>query len=109
MLAYPQAEEEYFELFKGSKWKTISRNEVEITKKSVDILSEHCPALAFNEKVVTAMKVFLSYMEKVVERRLPEFMYYLFLPIMYTLTDLAPNLPKIVGMGMKIFEIQRTV
>ncbi|CAG9334037.1 unnamed protein product [Blepharisma stoltei] len=109
LLTYPKAEEEYFNLFKENRWKTISRNEVEITKKSVDLLSEHCPALAFNDKVVMAMKVLLSYMEKVVERRLPEFIYYLMLPIMYTLPDLASNLPKMVGIGMKIFEIQTTV
>ena len=109
LLTYPEAEQEYINLFKEARWKTLSMNEVEITKKSVELLSEHCHSLAFNEKIVTAMKVILSYIEKIMQRRLPEYMYYLFLPIMYTLTDLTASLPRLVGICLKLTEIQTTV
>lgn len=109
LLTYPEAEEEYINLFKEAKWKTLSLNEVEITKKSVELLSEHCHSLAFNEKIVTAMKVVLSYIEKIMERRLPDYMYYILLPIMYTLTDLTASLPRLVGICLKMAEIQTTV
>ena len=84
-------------------------NEVEITKKSVELLSEHCHSLAFNERIVTAMKVVLSYIEKIMQRRLPDYMYYLLLPIMYTLTDLTASLPRLVGICLKMTEIQTTI
>lgn len=109
LLTYPEAEQEYINLFKEARWKTLSVNEVEITKRSVELLSEHCHSLAFNEKIVTAIKVVLSYIEKIMQRRLPEYMYYIFLPIMYTLTDLTASLPRLVGICLKITEIQTTV
>lgn len=109
LLTYPEAEQEYIDIFKEARWKTLSLNEVEITRKSVELLSEHCHSLAFNEKIVTAMKVVLSYVEKIIQRRLPEYMYYLLLPIMYTLTDLTSSLPRLVGICLKIMEIQTTV
>ena len=109
LLTYPEAEEEYINLFKEAKWKTISLNEVEITKKSVQLLSEHCPNLAFNEKIVMALKVVLSYIEKIIQRRLPEYMYYIMIPLMYILTDLSGSLPRLVGICLKMTEIQTTV
>jgi hypothetical protein len=109
LLTYPEAEEDYLVLFKEAKWKTISLNEVEITRKSVELLSEHCGKLAYNEKVVTAMKVVLSYIEKIIERRLPEYMFYIMLPIMYILSDLASSLPRLIGICLKLAEIQTTV
>ena len=96
-------------MFKDARWKTLSLNEVEITRKSVELLSEHCHSLAFNEKIVTAMKVVLSYIEKIIQRRLPDYMYYILLPIMYTLTDLTSSLPRLVGICLKMIEIQRTI
>lgn len=109
LLTYPEAEEEYTNLFKEAKWKTISLNEVEITKKSVELLSEHCHSLAFNEKIVMTMKVVLSYIEKIIQRRLPEYMFYIMLPLMYILTDLSASLPRFVGVCLKMTEIQTTV
>ena len=109
LLTYPEAEDEYLNLFKEAKWKTISMNEVEITRKSVELLSEHCHHLAFNEKVVMAMKVILSYIEKIFQRRLPDYMYYILIPVMYILSDLAASLPRIIGISLKMTEIQTTV
>jgi hypothetical protein len=109
LLTYPEAEEEYIKLCREAKWKTLSLNEVEITKKSVELMTEHCKGLAFNAKIVNAMKVVLSYIEKMMQRRLPDYMYYVLLPVFNVLEELADSLPKLVGMGLKMAEIQTTV
>ena len=41
LLAYPEIEKEYAELVNTDKAKTLSQNEMEITKRSTDILAEN--------------------------------------------------------------------
>jgi hypothetical protein len=55
------------------------------------------------------MKVVLGYMERVLGKRLPDYIYYIVLPIFYTLTDSFNQVSFLVGVSTKVAEIQNTV
>jgi hypothetical protein len=109
LLLYPEAEREYEDLYTNSRISTISRNEVEITKKAVEVFSQFCPSLAFDSKIINQVRVVLSYLECVYQRLLPDFQYYLQMPVFYILNELGINMPKLVGVCLKMTEIQNTV
>ena len=109
LLLYPEAEREYEDLYINSRIRTISRNEVEITKKAVEVFSQFCPSLAYDSKIINQVRVVLSYLECVYQRLLPDFQYYLQMPVFYILHELAINMPKLVGVCLKMTEIQNTV
>lgn len=109
LLLYPEAEREYEDLYINSRISTISRNEVEITKKAVEVFSQFCPSLAYDSKIINQVRVVLSYLECVYQRLLPDFQYYLQMPIFYILNELGINMPKLVGVCLKMTEIQNTV
>lgn len=109
LLLFPEVEEQYQQLFINSRISTISKNEVEITKKAVEVFSHYCPQLAYDSKVINYARTVLSYIECTYQRLLPDFQYYLQLPIFYILNEMGINMPTLIGVCLRISEIQNTV
>jgi hypothetical protein len=109
LMRNPQAEQQYLHELMHDRWKTISRNEVEIVRRSQEMFAEHCPSLAYNHDAVIGMKTVLSYYENLISHRLPDFLYYMIIPIMFTFSDTLKLPEQLIGIALKFGEIQSTV
>lgn len=103
------AEQQYLQCLMTDRWKTISRNEIEIVRRSQELFSEHCPSLAHNHEAVMGMKTLLSYYENLIAHRLPDFLYYMQLPIIYTFSDSYKIPEQLIGIALRFGEVQSTV
>jgi hypothetical protein len=55
------------------------------------------------------MKMILGYTERVIGRRIPDYMYYIAIPIFYALTDSYDKVPFLVGVITHMAEIQNSI
>mmetsp|Transcript_18235 Transcript_18235/g.32680 ORF Transcript_18235/g.32680 Transcript_18235/m.32680 type:complete len:564 (+) Transcript_18235:952-2643(+) len=109
LMRNPQTEQKYLQDLMTDRWKTISRNEIEIVRRAQELLSEHCPSLAYNHEAIMGMKTTLSYFENLISHRLPEFLYYMVLPIFHTFSDSYKLPEQIISISLRFGEIQSTV
>ena len=104
-----ESEKSYTDLCYEASWKTVSPNEIEITKRCADLLRQHSPGLAYDQNLLNGMKVVLGYFERVSEKRLQDYEYYLLLPIAHTLFNYSSQTTMMVGFFSRIKAIQASI
>ena len=90
------------------RMRTVSKNEVEITKKMQEHLTEFCPAQAYNYEILMWVKSVLSYLETKLERQLPDPLYYLVLPMVYVFGDSVRHVPALIGYSLSLYDIHKS-
>ena len=102
------AEADYSWALMHDRMRTVSKNEVEITQKSQELLTEFCPAQAHNYEILMWVKSVLSYLETKLDRKLPEPLYYLMLPLVYVMGDSVRHVPALIGYSLSLYDINKS-